>query len=116
MSASVLAVSNFRNSSMAYLGALAGYGFRVEDTRTFEAARVLLRTGSNPDVILIDVKFQTEEIAEFIHFLRHEMGNREVGIVVMGYENDTLLAYGANACLERPVQLQELFAILEPVR
>jgi DNA-binding response OmpR family regulator len=116
MSASILAISNFRNSSMAYLGALAGYGFQVEDTRTFEAARVLLRTGSNPDVILIDVKFHTNEIAEFIHFLRHDMGNLEVGIIVIGCENDTLLAYGANACLERPVQIEELFAVLEPVR
>jgi DNA-binding response OmpR family regulator len=116
MNASVLAISNFRNSSMAYLGAMAAYGFRVEDTRTFEAARVLLRTGSNPELILIDVKFHTEEIADFIYFLRHEMGNQQVGIVVIGCENDTLLAYGANACLERPVQIEELFAILEPVR
>lgn len=116
MSASILAISNFRNSSMAYLGALTGYGFEVEDTRTFEAARVLLRTGSNPAVIIIDVKFHTEEIAEFIHFLRHELGNQATGVIVIGCENDTLLAYGANACLERPVHFEELITILEPVR
>jgi DNA-binding response OmpR family regulator len=116
MNASVLAISNFRNSSMAYLGALTGYGFRVEDTRTFEAARVLLRTGSKPTVIIIDVKFHTDEIAAFIHFLRHDMSNHTVGIIVIGCENDTLLAYGANACLERPVKFEELLAVLEPVR
>lgn len=116
MNASVLAISNFRNSSMAYLGALVGYGFQVEDTRTFEAARVLLRTGSNPAVILIDVKFHSDEIAAFIHFLRHDMSKHAAFIIVMGCENDTLLAYGANACLERPVHFEELLAVLEPVR
>jgi DNA-binding response OmpR family regulator len=116
MNASVLAISNFRNSSMVYLAALTGYGFQVEDTRSFEAARVLLRTGSNPSVIIIDVKFHTEEIAAFIHFLRDDMSNHPVEIIVIGCENDTLLAYGANACLERPVQIEELFTVLEPVR
>ena len=116
MNPSVLAISNFRRNSMAYLGALTGYGFQVEDTRSFEAARVLLRTGSNPTMIIIDVKFQNEEIAAFIHFLHHEISNSAAFITVIGCENDTLLAYGANACLERPVQFEELLAILEPVR
>jgi hypothetical protein len=70
----------------------------------------------NPAVIIIDVKFHAEEIAAFIHFIRHDMGNYEAFITVVGCKNDTLLAFGTNACPECPVQFEVPFAVLEPVR
>lgn len=115
MKASVFAISNNRNSSMRYLSALHGYGYSVKDVQSFEAGRVLLRTGYNPDIIVIDVKFHADDIAEFLRFVRKDLGNHSVYIVVVGGENDYLLAaYGANICLERPANIEDILTVLNP--
>lgn len=114
MNASILAIADNRTSSMGYLAALRAKGNHAKDVRTFEAAQVLLGIGENPEIIIIDVSLRSNEIAAFIQFVRREQNNRQAGIVVMGCENDILLAYGANACLDRPVNVDDLLAVLEP--
>lgn len=115
MKASILAISNNRNSNMRYLPALHAYGYSVKDVQTIESGRILLRTGYCPDILLIDVKFHANEVIDFLRFVRHDLANQTVHIVIVGGENDFVLAaYGANICLERPVNIEDILAVLQP--
>lgn len=115
MQTSILVISNCRNSSVSYMSSLRGYGFTIEDSRTFDTARILLRSGDSPDSIIIDVKFHADEISEFIHYVRTQI-NPSAHIILIGSEQDLLPVYGANLRLDRPVDFQQLVSVLEPVR
>lgn len=111
MASNILVISNFRNSSMSYMSSLHGYGFDIEDTRTLEAAWILLRAGSQYDVIVIDVKFHADEIADFIHSVRSEI-SPTIKIVVVGCEYELP---EADECLARPINFEDILQVLEPI-
>ena len=115
MQTSILVISNYRNSSMSYMSSLHGYGFDIDSTRTFETARILLRAGNRPDAIIIDVKFHTDEITAFIQFVRQQI-SQSTGIIIIGSEYEWLRAYGADVCIERPADFQDMVAIFEPIQ
>lgn len=115
MQTSILVISNYRNSSMSYMSSLRAYGFEVEDTRTFETARILLRTGSHPKTIIIDVKFHADEISEFARFVRREI-NPSINIINVGHEDDYLHIYDIDVYIERPADFQHMIPMLEATR
>lgn len=110
----VLVISNHSLSSTDYKAGLWGFGFQVEETRTFEAAQVLLRVDSFPEAVILDMQHQSDEIAAFIHSIRHNYGNQAVRIIVVGGDQDRVAAAGATMFLKRPVYLEDMLALLMP--
>ena len=51
----------------------------------------------------------------FLRFVRKDLANQNTYIVVVGAENDYLLAaYGANVFLERPANIEDILSVLQP--
>lgn len=112
MSTTVLVISNNSVSSMGYSAALFGYGYHVETTRTFEAARMLLHSGMVPASIIVDVKYTPAEINHFINTARSEL-SYPGAIVVVGQAGDHGRIVGASQYLPRPVNAEGIIATLE---
>lgn len=110
MSPKILLISNTRHR-MSYTAGLYGYGYDVQESSTFEGARVLLHTGTLPQTIIIDVKFHQREVEDFIYYLRVDMGLRDSRIIVINNTVDDQVI-GANAFFYRPAELNELVQIL----
>jgi ActR/RegA family two-component response regulator len=112
MKPQALIISNNRHS-MGYSAGLSAYGFHVEDTRTIEMGRILLKSGSNPHTIIIDMKQHADEVARFVQFVRSELHNQQAYILLIGCENDFALALGADKCLQRPTEVHDIITILQ---
>ena len=112
MKPQALIISNNRHS-IAYISGLGAYGFHVQDTRTIETGRILLKSGSNPQTIIIDIKQHADDIADFIQFVRSELHNTQTYIIIIGCENDFALTFGADKCLQRPADVHDIIAILQ---
>lgn len=112
MKPQALIISN-NHHSMAYTAALSAYGFHVEDTRTIETGRILLKSGSNPHTIIIDMKQHAGEVSQFVQFVRSVLHNPHIYIIVIGCENDFALTFGADKCLQRPAEVHDIISILQ---
>ena len=112
MKPQALIISNNRHSTV-YSAALSAYGFHVEDTRTIEMGRILLKSGSSPHTIIIDMKQSADETSKFVQFVRSELHDAQTYIIVIGCENDFALAVGADKCLQRPAEVHDIIAILQ---
>lgn len=97
-------------SNMTYCAALVGYGYRVQEISTFEAARTLLRAGIIPRSIVIDVTAKAKDTANFLSLVREELHLDTRLIVIGGSAREAQDAYqlGANEFMQRPVQLTDL--------
>lgn len=111
MATTALVISNHHTSSVGYTSGITGFGWHVTETRTFEAARILIRTGLQPDTIIIDVKLHAHEIEQFIDFIRHDSGAWHSGVIVIGQDYVT----GADLWLARPVFVADIISALEPI-
>lgn len=93
---------------MTYCAALVGYGYRVRDISTFEAARVMLRAGYTPSSIVIDMTAKAKEIDQFLHIVRDELALNTKVIVIGGSEERSVYERGAHVFFQRPVSLADL--------
>jgi len=107
MDATVIVISNNSVSSMGYSAALFGYGYHVQTTRTFEAARMLLNQGLQPASIIIDVKYTPIEVNRFIETLRSETSYSGT-ILVVGQPGDQGHIIGASQYLPRPTKIEQI--------
>ena len=110
MTNTALIISNNHFSSASYSAGLGAYGYHLEETRTFETARILLKSGLKPDAIIIDVKLHSNEIDSFIRDVRHQFAYQG-GIIVVGLD----VMVGANACLPRPALITDVVSVLQPM-
>ncbi|MCI0714277.1 MAG: hypothetical protein L0154_29250 [Chloroflexi bacterium] len=107
MKPQALIISN-NHHSIAYSTALAAYGFSIDTTRTFEAARVLLRSGLLAHSIIVDIKQHSDEIEDFLRFVRQDLDNTQTFILIIGCDKDFTYAFGADTCLQRPADIDEI--------
>ena len=116
MKSQALVVTNNHRSSLGYTPGLAAFGLSLQEMRTFDTARIWLKSSFDPVLIVIDVHFFADEIEAFLHYVRVELGNQNVPIVIVGCDTDFMRAFGATKCLPRPADLHEIISVLEPVR
>lgn len=102
------------HTNVVYTSALIGYGYKVNNMQTFDAARIMLRTGDVPRAIVVDMNHQPDQVKQFIQFVRQTV-SAEVGMVVIGSNNqeaETAYEQGANLFLYRPVEVEGLVGVL----
>lgn len=104
----ILVVSNHRLSSLGYVAALNGYGYHVHDVQTFSGARILLRTGVQPHIVIVDMKFHTAENDACIEEICH--AHPQAFIIVISADSQALYAHQV---LPRPVELNTLLDVLQ---
>ena len=115
MKPTILVISNNHRSSLAYTASLNGYGCQLHDVQTLEAARALLRATVRPDVIILDVKFVQVDIAEFVRFVRQDIGLPQTRMMVIGGSpDDQFNAFAADAdhFFVRPVDVTTILNAL----
>ena len=107
MNTSILVITNNFQSSLTYTHILMGYGYQVDEVQTFVGARVRLRAGLLPAVIIIDVKFHDDEKEGFINHLSHY--HPGIPTIVIG-QSDSL----ANIIiLKRPVNPESIINTIQ---
>ncbi len=102
------------HTNIVYTSALIGYGYKVNNLQTFDAARIMLRSGDVPRAIVVDMNNQVDQVKQFIQFVRQSV-SADVGVVVIGCNNqESENAYnnGANLFLYRPVEVEGLVGVL----
>lgn len=100
---------------LSYATVMIGAGYRVNAIDTFRAARIVLRAGDPPPVIVIDLDDNPAEACEFIHMVRGLLGLTETTVVIIGNhpkEEDTVGMCGADAFFYRPANEHELIGFL----
>jgi CheY-like chemotaxis protein len=115
MKPTILVISNNHRSSLTYTASLSGYGCNLHDVQTIEAARAMIRSIVQPDVVILDVKFVQIDIADFIHFVRQEMGLSQTRIMVIGGSADeqfNAFAAAADHFFVRPVDVTTILSAL----
>lgn len=81
MNRAVLIIGN-SNHTLMYSASLRGYGYEVEDTRSFDTAIDWLATGHQPECIIIDVRGMADTVRQFVHEVRE--ADLKTNIVVIG--------------------------------
>jgi ActR/RegA family two-component response regulator len=109
--AQALIISNNAYSHSMYVAGIAGYGYDVHDTHTFETASILLRTGYQPTLIIIDMKMCGQRCNDFIQSAQ-AMLSPDCRIIVIGKDSDVHVPYGVHHYLPRPAQLEQLIACI----
>jgi DNA-binding NtrC family response regulator len=103
------------HTNIVYTSVLIGYGYKVNDLQTFDAARIVLRTGNNiPRAIVVDMNNQSEQVKQFIQFVRQEVSHN-IGMVVIGSNNneaENAYKNGATLFLYRPVESEGLVDVI----
>jgi CheY-like chemotaxis protein len=112
----VLVVEDNRMLRTLYVAGLSGYGYQVTEAETLGEARARLRTTPSPDAILLDLQLPDGSGRELIVFVRQELKRPDLPIIVAtglrGEEAD-LMAAGASAVLNKPIEFAVLFAKLQ---
>lgn len=104
MNGNVLVITNNFQSSLTYTRMLAGYGYAVNDVTTITDAKVHLRAGMIPAIIIMDMKNHVPEQIEFIDFLSEQYSNIQVIHVGIEHLNSTYdMIY-----MQRPVQPEHI--------
>lgn len=93
-----------------YAAGLIGYGYHVDEARTVDGARVRLRAGILPHVIIIDLRHADTHVFRLIQYLRQELNRWDIGVIVIGHQTQAEGCYlaGANRFLTRPVEIDGL--------
>jgi len=102
------------HTNIVYTSALIGYGYRVNNLQTFDAARIMLRSGDIPRAIVVDMNNHADQVKQFIQFVRQSV-SADMGVVVIGSNNqESENAYnnGATLFLYRPVEIEGLVGVL----
>lgn len=110
----ILVICNNRKAN-TYAGAMLGYGYNVNEVKSFDAARTMLKSDMIPELIVIDMSNLTVQMKEFVEFVRFELRLMHVGMIVIGTtEREAAYAetYGANRFIYRPVELADLLTII----
>lgn len=108
MNADILIVENDRKS-IAYVGALAGYGYRIATAHTPQEANLSLAE-DQPSAIIVDLK--RVDVGAVLFDLRRHAGEH-VQIIVIGSDAEEAYAGGADLFVPKPATIT---AVLEAVR
>ncbi len=114
MTGDILVITNNHNSSLTYTPTLMAYGHRIDEAQTFAGARIRLRAGILPSLIIIDTKFEQENCYDFIYALRTSSQWAHIQIIVIGTEFDAVDALSMNIIrFARPVHIENLLATVQ---
>ncbi|MFN8373739.1 MAG: response regulator [Anaerolineae bacterium] len=108
MNADILVLDNNRKS-IAYIAALAGFGYRIAEAHSPQEACDLLSVGDLPYAVIIDLKLA--DMNEVLPALRREAGS-QVPMIVIGGDAQDAYAAGADVVLPKPVELDDLLQIV----
>lgn len=112
--ASIFVVEDNRMLRTMYVAGLVGFGYQVAEADTVQEAKDYLQN-NQPDAVLLDMQLPDGTGEDIIHHIRRDLGRMEVRIVVAtGTEIDAdgLLASGADAILQKPIEFSDLFNAL----
>lgn len=99
MNSNILVITNNYHSSLTYTRMLMGYGYLVDEVQTFVGARVRLRAGLIPNIIIVDIKLYAEEKQGFVDWL--SANHNDIQVLIIG---KTDLSIWSNATvLHRPI-------------
>lgn len=112
--ASIFVVEDNRMLRTMYVAGLVGFGYTVAEADTVQEAKDYLND-NQPDAILLDMQLPDGTGEDVIRYVRQHLQWADVHIVVAtGTEVDVdqLLAMGANAVLQKPIEFSVLFNAL----
>ncbi|MBZ0285193.1 MAG: response regulator [Anaerolineae bacterium] len=112
--ASIFVIEDNRMLRTTYVAGLTGFGYQVTEAETVQEAKDYLE-GNEPDAILLDMQLPDGTGEEVIHYVRQDLQRMAVKIVVAtGAEVDVdhLIALGADAVLQKPIEFSALFSAL----
>jgi CheY-like chemotaxis protein len=108
----ILVVEDNRTLRTLLVSGLSGYGYEVREADSLEQAKEYLLKERLPNAILLDLQLPDGHGSELIRFVRNDLYRNEIGIIVttgMNVDVAPLLAIGANAVLNKPVDFATLF-------
>ncbi len=102
MNADILVIDNNRKS-IAYIAALAGFGYRVAEVHSPDEALEILSSNGLPSVIIVDLRLT--DLDAVLPALRQETGAEVPIIAIVG---EDVYADGADVVLQKPVEIDDL--------
>lgn len=111
MNGNILVITNNFQSSLTYTRMLAGYGYAVNEVTTTAGAKIRLRAGMIPNVIIIDMKNHTDDQHEFLNMLSEQYPN--IPVVQIGTQ--AIHIGHRMSFLQRPAQPETILNTLNQV-
>ncbi|MGZ3422721.1 MAG: response regulator [Polyangiales bacterium] len=93
---------------------LRGEGFPIVTAADGAAALASLRSGTRPSLILLDLRMPRVSGYEVLETLKSEDGFAAIPVVVMSGDSSARAvasSLGADACLEKPVEYDDVLAL-----
>ena len=107
----ILVVEDNNTIRMMYVAGLQGLGMEVLEARTIEQAKELLNGGTNPSVVLLDLRLPGEPGQNLIPYVRNELKRQDIRIIVASALSDmeqTVLDLGADLFVRKPIDMPAL--------
>lgn len=106
----IMVVEDNNTIRMMYIAGLEGFGYHVLEAANLKQARRQLEEG-NPQVVLLDLQLPGEEGQNLITYIREELGNQDIKIIVasaMTSMEQQVREMGADLFIAKPMDLPKL--------